>query len=80
MKNIQPRRPSDLSPYTQACLEALVNAHLADCISLGGALGLFHYFDYRPTHDADAWWSESATQEQKHAVARLLETTLSAFG
>jgi len=41
---------------------------------------LFHYLDYRPTHDADAWWSESVTEEQKRAVLRLLETTLSAFG
>ena len=80
MKNIQPQQPSRLSPYTRACLDALVKANLADRISLGGALGLFHYLDYRPTHDADDWWSESVTEEQKRAVLRLLETTLSAFG
>jgi hypothetical protein len=80
MKNIQPQQPSHLSPYARACLDALVKASLADRISLGGALGLFHYLDYRPTHDVDAWWSESVTQEQKQAVLRLLEATLSAFG
>jgi hypothetical protein len=58
----------------------LVKANLADRISLGGALGLFHYLDYRPTHDVDAWWSESIKQEQKQAVLQILETTLSAFG
>lgn len=80
MKNIQPKQPSHLSPYARACLDALVKAKLADRISLGGALGLFHYLDYRPTHDVDAWWSESVTQEQKQTALRLLERTLSAFG
>jgi hypothetical protein len=80
MKNIQPQQPSHLSPYARACLDALVKANLADRISLGGALGLFHYLDYRPTHDVDAWWFEWVTEEQKRAVLRLLETTLSAFG
>ena len=80
MKNIKPQKPSHLSPYAQSCLEALVNANLAHRISLGGALGLIHYIDYRPTHDVDAWWSESVSQEKKQDVLRVLETTLSAFG
>jgi hypothetical protein len=80
MKNVQPQQPSHLSPYARACLDALVKANLADRISIGGALGLFHYLDYRPTHDVDAWWSESVTENQKQAVLRSLETTLSAFG
>jgi hypothetical protein len=80
MKTIFPHQPSHLSPYARVCLEALVKANLADRISLGGALGLFHYLDYRPTHDVDAWWSESIKQEQKQAVLQILETTLSAFG
>jgi hypothetical protein len=80
MKNIQPQQPSHLSPYARVCLEALVTANLANQISLGGALGLFHYLDYRPTHDVDAWWSEIITEEQKRAVLRSIETTLSTFG
>jgi len=69
-----------MSPYARVCLEGLVKANLADRISLGGGLGLFHYLDYRPTNDADAWWSESATEAQKHAVVQELETSLSGFG
>jgi hypothetical protein len=80
MKNIQPQQPSHLSPYARACLNALVKSNLAGCISLGGALGLFHYLDYRPTHDVDAWWSDSVTDAQRLAVVQALETTLSAFG
>ena len=80
MKNIAPQRPSQLPPYTLACLNALVKANLADCISLGGGLGLFHYHDYRATHDVDAWWSESLSEEQKQAVVRTVETALSSFG
>ena len=80
MKKISPQQPSHLSPYARVCLEALVKANLANRISLGGGLGLFHYLDYRPTHDVDAWWSESATEGQKQAVVQVLETSLSGFG
>jgi hypothetical protein len=80
MKNIQPQQPSSLSPYARACLDALVKANLADRISLGGALGLFHYLDYRPTHDVDAWWSQPLAERQKQEVTRMLETVLAAFG
>jgi len=80
MKSIQPQQPSHLSPYARACLEALVKANLAVRISLGGALGLFHYIDYRLTRDVDAWWSETVTEKQRQAVVQLLETTLSDFG
>ncbi|HLO32401.1 MAG TPA: nucleotidyl transferase AbiEii/AbiGii toxin family protein [Anaerolineales bacterium] len=80
MKKIQPRQPSHLSPYTRACLDALVRENLADRISLGGAFGLFHYIDFRSTHDVDAWWSESLTDEEKQAVIQVIERTLSDFG
>ena len=80
MKNIQPQQPANISPYARACLAALVESNLAIRISLGGALGLFHYLDYRPTHDVDAWWSEYVTEEQKAVVVKTLENTLSGFG
>ena len=80
MKNIQPHQPSHLSPYAQACLDALVEANLAERISLGGALGLFHYLDYRLTHDVGAWWSEPLTKGQRQEVTQTLETTLAGFG
>ena len=80
MKNIQPHQPSHLSPYARACLDALVKAGLASRISLGGALGLFHYLDYRPTHDVDAWWSDSLTGKQRQAVVQALEKALASFG
>ena len=80
MKNISPREPSSLSPYTRACLEALVKTNLAERISLGGALALFHYLDYRATHDVDAWWTEPLTETQKREVIKAIESTLSVFG
>lgn len=80
MKNISPRQPSRLSPYVRICLEALVKANLAKRISLGGALGLFHYLDYRPTHDVDAWWSEALTETQRQEVIQTLEQTLVTHG
>lgn len=80
MKKIQPQQPSNLSPYARACLDALVQAGLAKHISLGGAFGLFHYLDYRSTHDVDAWWSASLTAQHRQAVVGALESALSEFG
>jgi hypothetical protein len=31
-------------------------------VSLGGAFGLAHYYEYRTTHDLDAWWTSEATR------------------
>lgn len=80
MKNIQPQQPSHISPYAKACLDALVKADLADQISIGGGFGLFHYLDYRATHDVDAWWTEPLTEEQKSVVTQTLVMSLSSFG
>ena len=78
MKDIRPHQPSHISPYSQACLNALLKAGLAKRISLGGAFGLFHYIDYRSTFDVDAWWHGSPTEKQKQEVINVLETTLAA--
>ncbi|NOH04435.1 MAG: hypothetical protein HND47_21935 [Chloroflexi bacterium] len=80
MKKIQPQQPRNVSPYAEACLDALVKANLANRISLGGGLGLLHFLDYRTTHDVDAWWAESLSTEEKNAVVQALIASLSTFG
>lgn len=80
MKNIQPQQPASLTPYARACLDALVNANLAKHISLGGAFGLFHYLDYRSTHDVVAWWSDTVTEQERQSVVDVLESALFEFG
>ena len=77
---MQPRRPSHLSDYAEACLQALAERGLGGKISVGGALGLLHYLDYRPTHDVDAWWDPSATAEDRRQVIQVIKTTLESFG
>ena len=78
--NLLPHRPTHMPEYAEACLQALVEQGLGDKISLGGALGLLHYLDYRPTHDVDAWWDTSATSEERQRVVHTLETTLRSLG
>jgi len=80
MEEIKPKRPSNLSPYGEACLRALANAGLGNMISVGGALGLLHYLDYRPTHDVDAWWSKASKQAERDEVIRTIEKVLRSFG
>lgn len=80
MKSLSPHRPSNLSRYAQICLQALVDAGLSRRLSLGGAVGLFHYLDYRTTHDVDAWWYETTTEQQKRDVVKVLTAALSEFG
>ena len=69
----RPRRPTHLSDHSRACLQALAERGLGTKISLGGALGLLHYLDYRPTHDVDAWWTDSATAEDQRQVIDVIE-------
>ena len=76
----QPRRPAHMPEYAEACLRALAASGLGQAISLGGAFGLLHYLDYRPTHDVDAWWVPSATGEDQRQVIRVIEATLQRFG
>lgn len=73
----QPSRPSNIPAYAETCLQALVANGLNAKISLGGAFGLLHYLDYRPTHDVDAWWDASSTTEDKTRVVQVIEDALS---
>ena len=77
---MQPRRPKDLSPYAETCVQALASLGLGGKISLGGGLGLLHYLDYRSTQDVDAWWLPTTTAEERRQVIAALETALSTFG
>ncbi len=76
----QPRRPKHMPPLAEACLQALAMRGLSSTISLGGALGLLHYLDYRHTHDADAWWAASATAFEKNEVIQAIEAALLPHG
>jgi len=77
---MQPRRPSHLPNHAAVCLQALAERGLGEKISVGGALGLLHYLDYRATHDVDAWWDTSATAEDQRQVIHVIEMTLASFG
>lgn len=73
-------RPSHLSYYAEICLVALADRGLGHLISVGGAVGLMHYLDYRPTHDAHAWWSPGISEEERRLVIGTLEDALRPFG
>ncbi len=75
-----PEKPQHLSEYALLCLEALSRSGLSDRLSLGGAVGLMHYYEYRTTHDVDAWWIRSTGQLERQEVVSLLERTLAPFG
>jgi hypothetical protein len=78
--NLQPHRPERLPEYAQMCLEALAAQDCGRLLSLGGAFGLAHYFDYRATHDVDAWWVEPVTSQQRQKVLETLQSALAQFG
>ncbi len=76
----KPKRPSQLSDIAARTLRALADEGLGHKLSLGGALGLLHYLDYRATHDVDAWWVPSSTLEDRERVLQTIEETLRPFG
>jgi hypothetical protein len=80
MRIERPQRPTHLPAYAEACLQALVESGLSHAISLGGAFGLLHYYDYRPTHDVDAWWTDLATSDVRQRVVAGVRAVLEREG
>jgi hypothetical protein len=77
---VEQDRPTHVSPYAELSIRALAKQGLGDKISLGGAFGLLHYWNYRSTHDVDAWWQPETTAADRQQVINLLIETLSAYG
>ncbi len=75
-----PKRPRQISEYAQACLDALANSGHGRKISLGGAFGMAHYYEYRTTHDVDAWWIEPVSAGDRQTIIHSIEEALRAFG
>jgi predicted nucleotidyltransferase component of viral defense system len=69
-------RPANLDALAEECLRAIGRRGLGKAISIGGALGLIHYLDYRTTHDVDAWWDDSVSEAEKHLVIETVRTVL----
>jgi hypothetical protein len=61
-------------------LEALAAAGMGRKISLGGALGLQHYCEYRATNDIDAWWEPTTTGEERELLLRVVERAMRPVG
>lgn len=76
----QPKKPANISAYAEVCLDALSQAGLGNLLSLGGAFGLLHYWDYRSTHDVDAWWRPESGSDQRRRVVNVLESALAVHG
>jgi hypothetical protein len=79
-ETLQPHRPQQISEYAEACLLALAAQGLGRKISLGGALGLAHYYEYRPIHDVYAWWMPEARLEERQQVVQAIQDALRPFG
>jgi hypothetical protein len=73
----EPHVPRTLSPLARACLERL--ARHGALVSVGGAVGLAYYLEYRPTADVDAWW-EGGGAGERAALLDEIEAVLQQFG
>jgi hypothetical protein len=69
--------PRNLSPLARACLEKL--AEHGELVSVGGAIGLSYYLEYRPTADVEAWW-ESGNAAERAGLIGEVEAVLRRFG
>lgn len=77
---IEPKLPKNISPFARSCLDALAAGGLGGYLSIGGAFGLAHYHEYRPTHDVDAWWRQPVSREHREAIVDVLGRALRSFG
>jgi len=80
LQNQIPKRPAHVPECAEECLQALADLGMGAYVSVGGALGLLHYVDYRATRDVDAWWADDVTAEQQRAVIQVLTEVLSQHG
>ena len=71
-----PSKPSNLPPLAEAVLVAIQDEAWAECLVLGGGVALAHYMQYRSTVDADCWWEQNTTKEQKAAAIAGLKQAL----
>jgi hypothetical protein len=77
---VNPTIPKHINPFALATLEALQKSGLGKHLSLGGALGLALYHEFRSTKDVDAWWTSESTEADRQNVIQMLEKTLEKFG
>uniref|UniRef100_E6Q591 Protein containing DUF1814 n=1 Tax=mine drainage metagenome TaxID=410659 RepID=E6Q591_9ZZZZ len=68
----KPQRPASLGPIESEVLDVLGRDARADALVIGGGIALKHYVDLRPTHDIDAWWSESSDPAALTAIEAAL--------
>lgn len=71
-----PSKPANLPPLAEAVLSLIGDEPWAERLVLGGGVALAHYLPYRATVDADCWWEENSSQEQKAEVIRELSRAL----
>lgn len=72
--------PQRLTPQARACLETLAAGGFGSSLSIGGAVGLSYYYEYRPTADVDAWWDDLAGSEERSRVIQAVVRALERFG
>jgi hypothetical protein len=72
--------PQSPDQYAAICLGALKNSPVGKFISLGGAVGLSLYHEYRASKDVEAWWTPEAAERDKQLVIDFLNATLDEFG
>lgn len=72
--------PKSLTHFAKVCLEALSQSIVGRFVTLGGAVGLALYHEFRSTKDVDAWWTPDASETVKESVINLIKTILEKFG
>jgi hypothetical protein len=72
--------PLSLSPIARACLQRIAERGHGGLVSIGGAIGLSYYFEYRTTADVDAWWEEEAGKAQRDQLLKAIEEVLAEYG
>ena len=77
---VEPKLPKEISPFARSCIDALALNGLGRHLSIGGAFGLAHYHEYRPTYDVDAWWRQPVSREDRDAIVAALTRALESFG
>ncbi len=79
-QNLNISIPKSLNEFAKVCLETLSKSTLGQFITLGGAVGLSLYHEFRTTKDIDAWWTLDVSENNRESTIDLIKTILENYG
>jgi len=75
-----PQMAQRLHELAREILEELRDQPAAAALILGGGVALQHYYEYRETHDIDAWWASTPKADTRQLLRETMQRVAERHG